>query len=193
MNTWQEQLADARIGLRHAIQEAAIGLVAELGMPNVSMSAVAEAAGVSRQTLYNHYSDLESIVIDAARTEISAAEGVIAEAIENAPGGAAALEIFVRGTLSGQGDNDVVVSGSGMSPVGEGEVFEMLEPIHQQLRSILRRGIEDGSFRSDLDPDAVSEVMFHMIGSGRRLLHMGRDPQHVVDTVTTLILHSVAV
>ncbi len=193
MNTWQEQLADARIGLRHAIQEAAIGLVAELGMPNVSMSAVAEVAGVSRQTLYNHYPDLESIVLDAARTEISAAQGFIAEAIENAPNGAAALDTFVRGTLSGQRDNDVVVSGSGMSPGGEGEVFEMLEPIHQQLRAILRRGIEDGSFRSDLDPEAVSEVMFHMIGSGRRLLHLGRDPQHVIDTVTALVLHSVAI
>ncbi|MGD2044352.1 MAG: TetR/AcrR family transcriptional regulator, partial [Acidimicrobiia bacterium] len=85
MNTWQEQLADARIGLRHAIQDAAVRLVGELGMPNVSMSAVAEKAGVSRQTLYNHYSDLESIVLDAARSEIDVARGIIADVVESAP------------------------------------------------------------------------------------------------------------
>lgn len=192
MSTWQEQLSDARTGLRHAIQQAAVRLVEERGMPNVSMSAVAEAAGVSRQTVYNHYPDLESIVLASARTEISIAQGFIGEAIDAAPDAATALEIFVRGTLTGQGENEVIASGSGMSPGGEDEVLEMLEPIHQQLRGILRRGVDDGSFRSDLDPEDVSEVMFHMIGSGRRLLHMGREPDHVADTIATLILRTVA-
>lgn len=191
MNTWQDQLADARVGLRHAIQEAALRLVSELGMPNVSMSAVAEAAGVSRQTLYNHYPDLEEIVLDAARREISTARGLIADAIEAAPDAGSALDIFVRGTLAGREDNEIVTTGSGMSPDGEEEVFAMLEPIHQQLQEILRRGVADGSFRSDIVPEDVSEVMFHMIGSGRRLIHMGRDPDHVADMVARLVLRSV--
>ncbi|HEU4894721.1 MAG TPA: helix-turn-helix domain-containing protein, partial [Acidimicrobiia bacterium] len=66
MSTWQEHLSDARSGLRRSIQEAAVRLISERGMPNVAMSAVAEEAGVSRQTVYNHYPDLESIVIDYA-------------------------------------------------------------------------------------------------------------------------------
>lgn len=192
MSTWQEQLSDARTGLRHAIQQAAIRLVGERGMPNVSMSAVAEAAAVSRQTLYNHYPDLEAIVLDAARSEISLAQGFIGHAVDAAPDTATALDTFVRGTLTGQGESEVVISGSGMSPGGEGEVFEMLEPIHQQLRGILQRGVDDGSFRRDVVPEDVSEVMFHMIGSGRRLLHMGRDPDQVAQTIATLVLRSVA-
>lgn len=192
MSTWQEQLSDARTGLRHAIQQAAIRLVGERGMPNVSMSAVAEAAAVSRQTLYNHYPDLEAIVLDAARSEISLAQGFIGHAVDAAPDAATALDTFVRGTLTGQGESEVVISGSGMSPGGEGEVFEMLEPIHQQLRGILQRGVDDGSFRRDVVPEDVSEVMFHMIGSGRRLLHMGRDPDQVAQTIATLVLRSVA-
>jgi AcrR family transcriptional regulator len=192
MNTWQEQLADARIGLRHAIQDAAVRLVGELGMPNVSMSAVAEKAGVSRQTLYNHYSDLESIVLDAARSEIDVARGIIADVVESAPDAATALDIYVRGTLSSPTHNEIVISGAGMSPGGESEVFEMLEPIHQNLREILRRGVEDGSFREDIVPEDVSEVLFHMIGSGRRLIHMGRDPEETATTIAGLIGRSVA-
>lgn len=192
MNTWQEQLADARIGLRHAIQDAAVRLVAELGMPNVSMSAVAEKAGVSRQTLYNHYPDLESIVLDAARSEIQVASGMITDVVESTPDAATALDIYVRGTLSSPTHNETVISGAGMSPGGESAIFEMLEPVHQNLRDILRRGVEDGSFREDVVPEDVSEVMFHMIGSGRRLIHMGRDPEQVADTIAGLIRRSVA-
>lgn len=192
MNTWQEQLADARSGLRHAIQEAAVRLVGELGMPNVSMSAVAEEAGVSRQTLYNHYPDLESIVTDAARSEIDLARGIIADVVESAPDAATALDIYVRGTLASPTRSEIVISGAGMSPDRENEIFEMLEPIHQNLRDILIRGVEDGSFRSDVVPEDVSEVMFHMIGSGRRLIHMGRDPEQVAETIAGLVRRSVA-
>jgi AcrR family transcriptional regulator len=156
------------------------------------MSAVAEKAGVSRQTLYNHYSDLESIVLDAARSEIDVARGIIADVVESAPDAATALDIYVRGTLSSPTHNEIVISGAGMSPGGESEVFEMLEPIHQNLREILRRGVEDGSFREDIVPEDVSEVLFHMIGSGRRLIHMGRDPEEVATTIAGLIGRSVA-
>lgn len=190
MNTWQSQLADARSGLRHVIGEAALQLVAERGMPNVSMSAVAEAAGVSRQTLYNHYPDLESIVLDAARSQITQARSFISAAIEAAPDAAAALEVFVRGTLADP--NGRVVTGSGMSPDREVEVLELLEPIHQDLRTILVRGVEDGSFRSDLIPEDVSEVMFHMVGAGRRLIAMGRDPARIAEAVASLMQRSVA-
>ena len=192
MSTWQEQLADARTGLRQAIRDSAIRLIAEQGMPNVSMSAVAKAAGVSRQTLYNHYSDLEAIVLDAARTEIETAGGAIGEVVANAPDAPSALDTYVRGTLATPTDQEVTVSGAGMSPEAEGEVFDMLEPIHLHLRGILQRGVEEGSFREDVDPEDVSEILFHMIGSGRRLIHMGRDPGHVADTIAGLILRAVS-
>jgi AcrR family transcriptional regulator len=184
-------MADARSGLRRSIQQAAVRLIAERGMPNVAMSAVADEAGVSRQTLYNHYPDLESIVIDYARSEIGTAERIIGNVIDAAPDARSALETFVRGNLAGTSDDEVVVTGAGMSPDGEVLVMDMLEPIHQQLRRILQRGVKDGSFRSDLDPESVSEVLFHMIGSGRRLVHMGRDPGTVGELMVSLILKGV--
>jgi TetR/AcrR family transcriptional repressor of mexCD-oprJ operon len=156
-------------------------------MPNVSMSAVAKAAGVSRQTLYNHYSDLEEIVVDSARAQIGMAGEIIEEHTNAAPDASTALSIFVRGTLRAT-DSDV---GGGMSPEAEQQVMDMLEPIHQQLRSILQRGVDEGTFRADVHPADVSEIMFHMIGSGRSLIRMGRDPDQVTETVLSLMLHSV--
>lgn len=191
MSTWQQQLADARTGLRNAIRDAAIRLIAEKGMPNVSMSAVAQAAGVSRQTLYNHYTDIEAIVLDAAGTEIGKASGIIGKVISESPDAQSALDTYVRGTLAAPSYQETTLSGAGLSPDAEGQILEMLEPVHLHLRAILERGVAEGSFRGDLDPADVSEILFHMIGSGRRLIHMGRDPDHVVDTIAGLILRAV--
>jgi AcrR family transcriptional regulator len=191
VSTWQHQLADARTGLRKAIRDAAIRLIAEKGMPNVYMSAVAEAAAVSRQTLYNHYPDLEAIVLDAAGTEIGRASGIIGEVISQAPNASAALDTYIRGTLATPSYQELTLSGAGMSPDAERQVLEMLEPVHLHLRAILERGVKEGSFRADLDSADVSEIVFHMIGSGRRLIHMGRDADHVVGTITGLILRAV--
>jgi AcrR family transcriptional regulator len=193
VSTWQAQLEDARSGLRRAIQDAALRLIAERGMPDVSMSAVAQEAGVSRQTLYNHYPDLETIVLDAARSQIETAGRLIGDFTSTTPDAPAALDIYIRGTLAAPTDRQVTVAGGGMSPQAEEAVFEMLEPIHLHLRDILRRGVEEGSFRRDLEPEGVSEVIFHMIGAGRRLIHMGRDRHHVIDTIARLIYRAVAV
>lgn len=193
VTTWQEQLADAKSGLLRAIQDAAIRLIAERGMPDVPMSAVAEEAGVSRQTLYNHYPDLEAIVLDAARSQIRIAGQMIGQAVSMAPDAPSALDIYIRGTLLPATGGQMTVSGGGMSPDAERKVTEMLEPVHLHLQDLLKRGVAEGTFRSDLDPGDVSEVIFHMIGSGRRLIHMGRDPQHVADTIAGLIGHAVSV
>lgn len=192
MSTWQNQLVDARKGLRQAIQDAAIRLIVENGMPDVSMSSVAQAAGVSRQTLYNHYPDLEAIVVDAARSQIEVAGRMIDEAIAMAPDAPSALGIYIRGTLATPTDGQARVSGSGMSPDAEGEVMAMLEPIHLRLRDILKMGVEEGAFRADLDPTADSEIIFHMIGSARRLIQMGRDVDQVTETISGLIQRAVA-
>ena len=45
------------------ITAAALTLVAERGMSGVTMSAVAAEAGVARQTVYNHFSDVDAIIL----------------------------------------------------------------------------------------------------------------------------------
>ena len=47
------------------IIEAALSLIAQQGLGGVTMSGIADTAGVARQTLYNHYPDIDSIVAEA--------------------------------------------------------------------------------------------------------------------------------
>ena len=43
-------------------------LVAEEGLGSVTMTAIADRADVARQTLYNHFNDVEQIVIAGSRS-----------------------------------------------------------------------------------------------------------------------------
>lgn len=172
--------------------DATMALIAERGMGDVSMTAVAERAGVSRQTLYNHFPDVEAILLAATETEIDAAEQGISAAVAATPSATAALETFVRGTLSGPSDDERIMNAAGLSPATEQSIMDMLERLHGHLHEILVEGVAEGSFRLDLDPDTTSEVLFHMIGSGRSLIHMGRDPSTVSDRVVDLVTHAVA-
>lgn len=198
MSTWEQHLAEAREALRRSIQDAALRLIEGRGLPHTTMSAVAEAAGVSRQTLYNHYPDLESIMLDAARARIAQAAGMIESAMESAPDTRSALSVYIRGMLEGSEASDYAGM-TGMSREAEEQVMEMLGPLQDLLEKLLREGIDDGSFRPELDPADVAEIVadvaeivFHMIGSGRRLIQIGRDASRVAQITESLILRAVS-
>jgi AcrR family transcriptional regulator len=61
------------------IQEAALELVAEVGYDRLSMDALAERAGVSKATIYRHWSGKAGVVADAVRDRHCAEVEVVAD------------------------------------------------------------------------------------------------------------------
>jgi AcrR family transcriptional regulator len=60
---WETTIDRHRETVRDAILGAAAALAVERGLTAVTMSAVAERAGIGRATLYKYFSDVESILI----------------------------------------------------------------------------------------------------------------------------------
>ncbi len=57
---------DVRVArTRKRLQEALFALARERGLDDVSVSDIAEHAGVNRSTFYQHYSDKETVLADA--------------------------------------------------------------------------------------------------------------------------------
>lgn len=185
---YQERRAESRAAIRAQIIGAARALVIEHGMPQVSMSAVAKAAGISRQTLYNHFEDLEQIMLAGVETAIEEAESTMAEALAEAPDSSTALDRFVWGSVLGMAEDELALgAGGGMSHEATARAMEILDRFHSHLNRILHEGVADGSFRTDLDPDATSELLFHMIGSSRMLIAHGRPAEEVASLTADLI------
>src|SRR5881396_1179165 len=60
---WYETVEAHRRGVRDAILNATAGLVTEHGLHAVTMSQIAEEAGIGRATLYKYFHDVEAILV----------------------------------------------------------------------------------------------------------------------------------
>ncbi len=70
----------------HRIVEATLRIVHDEGLSNVSMSKVAAKAGMTRQTIYNYFPDVESIVAHALDEHGAAVEQHLLVIVEQADG-----------------------------------------------------------------------------------------------------------
>ncbi len=60
---WTETIQTHRNQVRDAILDTTAALVAEQGLLQVTMSQIAEQAGIGRATLYKYFPDIESILL----------------------------------------------------------------------------------------------------------------------------------
>src|SRR5437773_7793113 len=60
---WHETIEAHRREVRDAILETTAALVAEHGLRSVTMSQIAEEAGIGRATLYKYFKDVEAILL----------------------------------------------------------------------------------------------------------------------------------
>ena len=60
---WTETIDEHRRAVRDAILETTVALVAEHGLRSVTMSQIAEQAGIGRATLYKYFPDVDAILV----------------------------------------------------------------------------------------------------------------------------------
>ncbi len=151
---------------RERIVEAALGLIVERGLGGVTMTAVAEAAGVSRQTVYNHFEDVDGIVGEAITTHQADSIGALEALLSTVDSPAGRIEHLVRHTaaLAAHGHRAPGMQ-YGLSP-GVQEVLDRhTAEVRSLIAGILRDGIERGEFRPDLDP-AADAVLIQRVLEG---------------------------
>lgn len=154
--------ADARRS-RAAVLDAAIRLLND--QPDATMDSVAAAAGVTRQTVYAHFSSrakLRSAVLDRiteeAVAEMDAADldsGPAAEALLRLVD-AAARTVGRYPNLLRRADTKAVGEGEGMA---EEDETARHEPVAERLRQVIGRGQRSGAFDNDLPVDWLVTVV----------------------------------
>jgi AcrR family transcriptional regulator len=186
--------SDARAN--HArVLEAATAVFAARGA-EAEMREVAERAGVAVGTVYNHFpgkEDLLLAVIDAVRREFD----LTLEQAEAVPDPVAAIRVFVRASLG-----IVERYGSLMTAMQEGRMSVAQDPAVTQARraafgervaALIRRGIDTGDFRRDLDPYVAAAVLRSVINAAlfaelRRI----RDPEQITSSLMAIFVEGAA-
>ena len=158
---------DPRVAHTHAaVARAVIGLLTSEGPAAVTHGRVAETAGVSRATVYRHWADRTSLIVDAVRHQHQAVQlpeptgdlehdlrrllGMVATVMSTSE----LIPMFVAVLPHLDDDPEVAAVRTELSALREAPVFP-----------VLQRGIDDGDLPADLDLElAAAQLMGTLFG-----------------------------
>ncbi|WP_020667515.1 TetR/AcrR family transcriptional regulator [Amycolatopsis nigrescens] len=156
--------ADARRS-RSAILDAAIRLLNS--QPEVSVEAIATAAGVTRQTVYAHFPSRDQLLaaaLDQVTEETVAAMDAVE--LDSGPAADALLRLLdASGRLAGR--YSVLLQHTSSLPVSKEDDHERHAPVADRLRKVIQRGQANGEFDDRLAPGwlvAVTISLAHTAG-----------------------------
>lgn len=143
---------------------AALTLIGQHGFGAVTMSRIAETAGIARQTLYNHYPDIDSIVAEAINRHNRQAIELLESAMHVAHGPLDKLKQIVRHVVSVSAHTHRPLDVQhGLSADTRSTLVAYDEAVRSHLLEILEEGKATGALRLDLNPEVDVILAQHML------------------------------
>ncbi len=166
------------------IMHATLTLIGEQGLGTVTMSRVADTAGVARQTLYNHYGDVDSIVAAAIDRHNRESIDLLGAALQMAESPPDKIEQMVRHfVMVGSHAHHAFDFGTGLSADVRVNLDMYKDAVERHIREILEDGRRSGDFRPDLIPE-IDTILTRALLDG--LYELAADaPQKASRIVTT--------
>ena len=184
-----ESLASHRELTRARLFEALGSLMGEQSFESITMSQIAERAGVGRTAVYNHFADKEVLLLAYMREVTGEFARVLTQRLEAEPDPLMRLRIYIRSHLQMIGRYHVK-AGMGlrrhMSGQGASHLHDHAGVVGEVLIGILDEAMERGLIAEQNTLGAVH--LIHATLQGQRL---PQDPEHresALTLVETVIL-----
>jgi AcrR family transcriptional regulator len=182
---WVEATQTYKDRQRHAITATALDLLTEHGGTGLSMSTLAEAAGISRPTLYRYYPDLDAVLVGIAQM-VADHDDAFAARVRAEPDPTRQLHTALEAVANVAAHTRLPGAAleAALPPAGRDLLRAHQERVRGLLADILRRGVRDGEFAADVDPDADAGLILGLAAHAH--------PDHVnrVHHLVGKILHS---
>lgn len=147
---WNETIEAHRHAVREATLDATAALVTENGLTSVSMSQVAQRAGIGRATLYKYFPDLESILRAWHERQVAAHLEHLTQVRDHAPQPAGRLEaVLTTFAFMSHHEHDGELAAS-LHRGGH------MDRAHEHLHGFVRDLIADGAARGELRDDIAA-------------------------------------
>ncbi|MFE9748304.1 TetR/AcrR family transcriptional regulator [Saccharothrix saharensis] len=167
---WNDTIDAHRRAVREATLDATAALVTERGLMSLTMSHIAERAGIGRATLYKHFSDVEAILVAWHDRQVTRhldhLERVGSRA--SSAGGKLRAVLEAYATLSRE---------RGHHSPGVAAFLHRREHVaeaHRHLRGFLRdlltQGAEAGELRDDVPAEELADYCLHALDAADCLL-----------------------
>jgi AcrR family transcriptional regulator len=162
--SWDDTLSEHRQRQAEHIAASAMAIIARDGVSALTMSAIADEAGISRQTLYKYFPDVDAVLLGMTRLS-EGMESDLAERAERAEDATAGLLVYVEASLAAAaaGHPSPTALASTLPPEARASLQAHVDRSEALVVRLMRRGLEDGSFRSDLDPELDGRLVYGMV------------------------------
>ncbi|HBY47082.1 MAG TPA: TetR/AcrR family transcriptional regulator [Thermomicrobiales bacterium] len=176
-----------------ALLDAWGGLLDERGYSDITLTLVAERAGVVRNTVYGYFPDKEHLLLAYLTREVGRFMDGATAAVDEAVGARARLRVLVDhqaryfATNAGAGQDLAGIA----SPDRYPDFAACFAPVRDLLVRIIREGIHEGVFRA-LDPISAARMTLALLGAYRvPLARATISPEEATDSVLDFLLHGI--
>jgi AcrR family transcriptional regulator len=164
---WNETIDAHRQAVRDATLDATATLVSEHGLASVTMSQIAEAAGIGRATLYKYFPDIQAILLAWHERQINRHLEHLTE-VAGQPGSAAerlqaVLEAYALISHRHHGGGYAALLHRGR------HVDVAQQRLRNMLRDLLAEAAGGGDIRNDVALDELASYCLHALGAASSL------------------------
>jgi AcrR family transcriptional regulator len=166
---WEGTIQAHRREVRQAIMHGAAELAAEHGLLSLTMSHIAEQAGIGRATLYKYFSSVEDILRAWHDQQIEAHLGLLEQARQQAEDSGKQLEAVLTayaGILQGTAGHGNELSAFLHS---DDQVARARARLRAMIVELIETGIEAGRLRADVPAGELAEFCLSALNASRRL------------------------
>jgi AcrR family transcriptional regulator len=164
---WNDTIETHRRDVHDAILGTTAALVAEHGLQSVTMSQIAEQAGVGRATLYKYFPDLKAILLAWHERHIKTHLEHLAEIRDQAGDAKERLEAVLEAyALICHERHDTELA----SLLHQGDhVARAQKHLKELIRDLLAGAAETGDLRSDVAPSELASYCLHALTAASTL------------------------
>jgi AcrR family transcriptional regulator len=166
---WTETIEGHRRAVRDATLETTASLVATHGLRSVTMSQIAEEAGIGRATLYKYFSSVESILLAWHERRITDHLKQLIEARDQAGDAGERLEAVLRAFALMANESHRHRDTELAAILHRDEQFVRAQRrVHNMIRDLLTDAAKAGHVRDDVPPEELTRFCLHALaGAGR--------------------------
>jgi AcrR family transcriptional regulator len=177
---WTETIDAHRAAVRDAALDAMAALVAEHGLIALTMSQIAEQAGIGRATLYKYFPDAQAVLTAWHERQITAHLDQLTAAADATAPAAVRLEAALRTYAH-------IQHHSGRHHGGELATLlhrsDHVEHAQQRLRGfiegLIAEAVGDGDVRDDVGPDELAGYCLHALTAAGTVTRQDAAPRLV--------------